>query len=840
MQRTNMPTIIAVAIAVVLAGILVWYAVKDNGGAGGPDKSDKTRDKEKFELVTKLGKPAEFLHADVPEGPKIDLSAVLRDPDGKEIKLSALVGERALVVFVDTELDRRLKAGTRGLNRVLLGGKELNFPVIVILPRGTSTSASENFARKRALRTPMFIDADGEFADINEWDIRTAALIDGDGTILRSFGPEEGWDDRFCFSPPITDDVLFWAWTIPQVGPEVDVAAKRASVKLVRAALTAKYKDDKIPAELASLVDAPALKGKPEHAVYVSLFRPGETKRLRGEDAEGTLGERLARATGRALGSAHDQDEWVAAAPEIRFVIDVAGPSFKVPGRELRTQWYFFEPGVDGAVVVNGGREGVVLPGETVTQGLMSPRVRKRDEKLPRMLSEACRRAGMASKAWETPSTDLRRFRTTSWGETIPGKPYVDLYRANVLIGEQDSQAILDYIQLAGRWLLGTVKEDGSFDYQYYPNTDEGSKDYSVVRHAGSVYGLFEMAELAREEPQLRVDLAGYMDAGSRSVGWVYDALGTPPEDKTGERYCLMEGSRCQSGSAALSLMTYMSRPPVEHIPNAKQRGMIYKADDQAKMDGLALTMTDMIDADGKVFQDYKQAMTMDAVKKEPMYYPGEVMLALTRYYIMTEDERWLEGAKAICENQMAMYSKDRWMNPDHWVMQALYLLFHVTGDARYAETALQMGTHFASEQYTGPHVAPFPDYVGSYRRSNDVPRTTRAGSRTEAMMGVVYAAWEMGVDARVYEDAVLAATRHMSEQLFRPETSYWMADQDRAMGALRMGVVDNHCRIDNNQHALVGMIGALEVARKREAVRKPTTTAGAATTPQGSEAAAP
>jgi hypothetical protein len=34
------------------------------------------------------------------------------------------------------------------------------------------------------------------------------------------------------------------------------------------------------------------------------------------------------------------------------------------------------------------------------------------------------------------------------------------------------------------------------------------------------------------------------------------------------------------------------------------------------------------------------------------------------------------------------------------------------------------------------------------------------------------------------------------------------------------MGIVDNHCRIDNNQHALVGMAGAIEVARKREATR--------------------
>ena len=589
----------------------------------------------------------------------------------------------------------------------------------------------------------------------------------------------------------------------------------------MRAALTAGGDGETVPGSLAGLVGDAALAFEPEHAVYVSLFREGETRRLRGRADTGPFGERLALATGRALDGAHDRDEWIGQAAQIRFVVDVLGPDFAVPGRELRTQWYFFEPGVDGVMVVNGDDTGVVLPGEVNTQGILSPRVQKRDDKLSKMLGEACRRAGTSGKAWEAEETDLRRFRTTCFGEVIPGQGTVDVYRGNVLIGDQTSEDILAVLKLGGRWLLNTVKPDGTFDYQYYPNTDEGSRDYSWVRHAGSVYGLFEMYELAYDEPTMQDDLADYLEAGAISVGGVYSRMGKVPEDDSGDRYCLLEGRKCQSGSAALSLMTYISRPPKEHIPDAEHLATIYKESDEEVMDGLALAMVDMIDADGKVFRTYKEAMTQDAVQKEPLYYPGEVMLALTRYHVMTGDDRWLEAARKIADNQMAIYKKNRWANPDHWVMQALYLLFHTTGDEEYADVALQMGAHHASEQYSGPHVAPFPDYRGSYRRSNDVPRTTRAGSRTEAMMGVVRVAWEYGADPVLYEDAVLEATRHMSEQIFRPETSFWMANPSRAMGALRMGIVDNHCRIDNNQHALVGIAGAIEVARKREAARK-------------------
>ncbi len=818
MKRTNLPTIFAVLVAVGLAATLVYYAFRGDRRAADDNKGDVRR----FELVTSAPKAVEFQLAPVPAGDKLDLTAVLRSPTGDEALLADLVQGRALVLFMDTDLkDRRAKAATRNLRRLIKGGEELAFPVVAILPQGTSDDEASDFARKRQLATPMYVDADGEFASRTGWDLRQGALVSGDGTIIRALARSESWDDRFGSEPPISDDILFWAWDIPEKGPEIPQAAKQAAVALVRAALTTEFpSEDEVPASLSALVGDPALTTVPGRQIYVCLFRPGETRRLRGEADAGTFGKRLALATARALASAHDRDEWAAAAADIRFVIDVPGPDFPVPGRELRTLWYFFEPGVDGVIVGNNDREGVVLPHEVNSQGILSPRVVKRDDKVTRLLSEACRRAGKAGKSWSNPDTDLRRFRTTSFGETIPGKGAVDVYRANVLIGEQDSEEITAMVKLGGRWLLNTVKPDGSFDYQYYPNTDEGSTDYNVVRHAGSVYGLFEMYELAYHEPALKSDLNDYADAGARSVGWVYDALDKVPDDEVGDRYCLLEGKRCQSGSAALSLMTYLSRPPREHISNPHHVAALYHDDDQAKMDGLALTMLDMIDAKGAVFRTYGQAMAAEEVEKEPLYYPGECMLALTRHYVATDDERWLDGAKAIADRQMDLYRRNRWSNPDHWVMQALYELFHATGDEKFAEVALEMGIHHASEQFTGPLVAPFPDYVGSYRRGNDVPRTTRAGSRTEAMMAVVRTAWEMGVDALLYEDAVLAATRHMSEQMFRPDNTFWMANPSRAMGALRMGIVDNHCRIDNNQHALVGMAGAIEVARKREATR--------------------
>jgi hypothetical protein len=224
-----------------------------------------------------------------------------------------------------------------------------------------------------------------------------------------------------------------------------------------------------------------------------------------------------------------------------------------------------------------------------------------------------------------------------------------------------------------------------------------------------------------------------------------------------------------------------------------------------------------MIDGNGKVFRKYSEAMRLDAVKKEPLYYPGEAMLALMRLYNTTGEARWLEGAKKIGERQVKSYKRDRFQVPDHWVMQGFLHLWRATKDDRFTQTGYAMATHYSSEQY--PNVmTPFPDYLGSWRRTNDTPRTTRAGSRSEALRAIVHMAWERGDDATIYEDSLLAASRHMIEQQFSERNGYWLPNLARADGAYRMGQVDNHCRIDNNQHMLVGMAGALEVRRRRDA----------------------
>jgi AMMECR1 domain-containing protein len=818
LNRALFSSLVAAALVVGLA------SCRDNG----PKAPTKGELQVQANAPTKVASPFPAEPLDFPiralEGNEsIPLNVEVRGQDGKEIKLSKLVSGPTLLVYIDDDTDNRQnRAATRMVRRLVREARGVGFRTIVLFTWGTETSDLATWARKRQIPglVKLAVDHKGTFGSTTRWSPRSAALIDEAGTVGLFFGASEEWDSRLGFDGGLTSDILFRAWENPYGGPAIDAASKQSAVDLVRAALRTTWDGGKLPAALKTLASAGQLGDKLDYPAYVSLFREGSTVRLRGEHGEGTIGEAIALATRAALESAGPSAaKWRETLSSVRFSIDLSGQPTALPTRYMKSLWYLVEPGVDGVIVRRGDEQAAMIPAEPVTLGLHSPRKRPRTKKLELMFREVCKWAGLGLDDWKKDDTELLRFRTNAFGVVTPGGPATDFYRGNVLFDREPTESdLLESIKLGGRWLVGTIKDDGKFDYEYFPNLDRGSKDYNIVRHAGSVYGLFETYGMTLREEVMKEDQDLYLEGAAKTMGFIYAALGKPNTDPVGDRICLLERdrkNRCQSGSAALSLLTFLVRPEQSKVPK-RYHDRLYRKDDEKLIEGLGLTLLDMIDAKGKVFRNYRQSTTMDAVKKEPLYYPGEVMLALMHLYNRTEDPRWLDGAKRIAARQIASYQRDRFQVPDHWVMQAYLHLWRATRDDRYVKSGYAMATHYSSEQYPNVYT-PFPDYLGSWRRTNDTPRTTRAGSRSEALRAIVHMAWERGDDATIYEDSLLAAARHMIEQQFSVRNSYWLPNLKRADGAYRMGQVDNHCRIDNNQHMLVGMAGALEVRRKRD-----------------------
>ena len=590
------------------------------------------------------------------------------------------------------------------------------------------------------------------------------------------------------------------------------------------------------------------------HRLWVTLFRTARRDRSARGMARGPLPlhEALALAARDAAESAPRGGRWTSDLAQVRIVVDLGGPE-----RTIRPRWprraiawavrkamrssrfkfdlivYDAEPGLDGFILQGeGDAEGVVLPADHLIQGWLTPRSRRRryrTHNFEALHKRLARRAGLPGK---TPagSLPLTTFRTWSFAQPDPAeRRTVELFRGNVLFeGEVTEEVLLDRIDLAGEWLLSTVEPSGRFDYEYFPNKDDHGSSYNEVRHAGSVYGLFHMFHMAEAEPALRDDAEAYLRAGVLTLDRVYGNLGKPPGTTAADPFVAFlegeDGENTNSGAAALTLLSFVERPPPEQVRDPALKTAVWTEGDAEIMEGLAETLVAMVDERGAVFRMWTEAQAGGLVEKEPPYFPGEVMLALVRYHELTQEERWLQTAQAIGRRQIRL-ARRWWMVPDHWVMQALDRLDEIdTGNDEWRRGAYAMGRRYVREQFAplgrvlhpGPRQRPpFPDYRGAYRRMQEVPRTTRAASRGEAIGGVVRIAWRHGDPSAHWERSLIEGARHLMEQQYVPDNSFFLPNPDEVQGAIRMGIVDMHCRIDNNQHGVVGLGNALAALRR-------------------------
>jgi hypothetical protein len=642
-------------------------------------------------------------------------------------------------------------------------------------------------------------------------------------------------------------------------GPEWSPAAREQAIRAARRVVLRQVSGEpalnrlheELRGESADLLAARAPRG-----VHVTLYE-ASGYRSRGQTADGAdalrdvLEAAAAAADQRPQKARSDRErprQWHAEQSATIVKIDVPGPTkvltwrpiFHLLAEPLRNSdramkridplgpllamAYEIEPGVDGLELVrpDDGRVAVMLPDDPITEGWFTPRVRSAPAKMRSMLNRTWRQAFDEPLELDPGKLGIRKFRVTSFGEERPGGRVVTYFRANELVeGELTRELLVERTARASDWLARMVKPDGRFHYETFPPYLEETEDYNLPRHAGSVYGLFAANRAGRTEPGLAAAGERALEAGVRSMEYIAKNLGSPVKDGSPEDICFLDNrGKTSSGNTALAALAVFEMPAAGEVTDPVLKRRIAGFDTDRWIAGMGACMLKMIDAGGKVFRGYSEALTDERVKKEPLYFPGEVMLALVRGYSRSGDERMLEGARRIGDRQLRLFATNLRLglprSGDHWIMQALAELAEATGEHEYAELSVLMGLGSVVEQYPSQEYG-YPDYHGAYRRVADVPRTTRAASRGEALGGSLRAARLIGADPSRIIDGLIDGARHLIEQQFVEANSFFVPKGWDVDGAIRMGLVDNHCRIDNNQHGVVGMLAALEAMDLRD-----------------------
>jgi hypothetical protein len=627
--------------------------------------------------------------------------------------------------------------------------------------------------------------------------------------------PTEGFIKAFAAPPP------------PPVWGE---GAKREAIAIAREAAMGKA----LP-RLSGRVDLAVAEAP--HGVYVTLYDPaGHTARGFSRGAK-TAADDVAAAAGLARDEIPRGSR--ARGAELRVQIDVPGkrraatarPLFAWFGEAFRGidpalrdlahlgLWLDLsaqsEIGVDGFAFCARGRAEplVILPGDPITEGTLTPRVTSDPAALAAIAARASKKVLGDPRRLASELEAVEIFRTTSFASPHPGE-VVDLYRGNSLLpAHLDRAALVARTSAAVSWLSRQVEASGRFHYEVLPPYRARTDGYSLPRHSGAVYGLLAVYRAGTREPGLAAAGREALPAALAALDYIDRNLAAP-EGAPAELLCFLdERGVAESGSTALGAIAIAELPVAADVPDAALASRIRAYPAARRLEGMTRCLLAMIDPDGAVFTAYREARRSRSVAREPLYYPGEVALALATIHEATGSRAALEGALRIADRQRRLYRVPSLLDfplpGDHWMIQALARLSAATGEPAYAELALLMARGYLREQYP-PQALLYPDYRGSYRRVFDVPRTTRAASRGEALGGALKAADLVGADATPYERALLDGARHLAEQQFTAANSYFVPSSMDVLGGIRMGLVDNQLRIDNNQHGLVAMLNAI------------------------------
>ena len=352
-----------------------------------------------------------------------------------------------------------------------------------------------------------------------------------------------------------------------------------------------------------------------------------------------------------------------------------------------------------------------------------------------------------------------------------------------VFVQETDRASLLAAVRMAGDYLVRMQLQDGSFHYSYDPLRDHTSqRTYNIVRHAGTVYSLFELYAATRE--------ARYLDAARRGVSYLRTRF--HPARKKNAFYVLDNDGKAKLGAMGLALLAH-----------ARQIELDPASADRASAGKLANMILVMQRRDGS-FESYYPIRGDEPRGSVSLYYPGEAILGLMHLFKSNGDKRLLDaarrGADYLIKSQRGMSP----LPPDAWLIQALETLYNTGREQKYAEHALKLAEAMMAEQYTASDHA---GYAGAFRPG--VPRSTPAASRSEGLLAAYRIARSID-DPRASRIAasLKAAARFQLTQQFKTGTDHGLPNPERARGGFRESITSARIRIDFVQHNISSLLG--------------------------------
>jgi hypothetical protein len=337
-------------------------------------------------------------------------------------------------------------------------------------------------------------------------------------------------------------------------------------------------------------------------------------------------------------------------------------------------------------------------------------------------------------------------------------------------------------IERMSGWMFGNLNPDGRMTYKYWPSHQRESEANNMIRQWMASLCMVRLARRAgdprlveRSETNIRYNLEQFYREA--------DGLG----------YIFYE-EKAKLGAAALAALALAEHPNRAAFA-AQEAGLRRMIDHLWQDDGSFITF-----------------LLPEGRNDVQNFYPGEALLYLARIYQETKDSELLARIMRSYEYYRAWHLENR--NPAFipWHTMAYAIVWRETRDPALRDWIFEMNDWLIGIQQEGTRIAPDIDgrFYDPQRSQFGPPHASATGVYIESLIQ----AYRVAVDAddrtraASYRRALVRAIRSIMQLEYNDEAEmYYITEPARVAGGVRTTVYDNEIRVDNVQHALMGLL---------------------------------
>ncbi|MGI6393227.1 MAG: hypothetical protein ACOX2F_00585 [bacterium] len=431
----------------------------------------------------------------------------------------------------------------------------------------------------------------------------------------------------------------------------------------------------------------------------------------------------------------------------------------------------------NGFSISKNGKVAAILPTQIA---------RKQIDGATELLRQLSTDAGMSENGWQ--ESKLTAFLTQDFilGEGMEETKELAFSRTIVPVDSVSREDLVKSVDMAFEWYMKNQLESGRYMYTFFPSKDFEPNDDWGLRNLNAIFVLAEIARDRKDEKMIA------------SVKRAIEDFRSSLKYENGYKYVDWKKHRPVSSIAGTA---FLLGAMVElHEPS-------YKED----MKMMADAIISLQEESGRLKTDFYRPLK----DVDQLYYPGETLLALIRYYNLSKYEPALKTVEKAFD-----YYRKFWDTEENqqgpfvpWQIRAYQEAYMVTKDKRHAEFVFDL-MDWMLKRYPPLGKDAVPGRQGALST-----QFASTAVYSEGLSQAYALAIELKDAKRIdsYGKALKGTLGYLLGLQFKPEDAYWVKRPDKVVGATAFRPDSNELRLDATYHAISAIHYTTKLLNEKE-----------------------